>query len=82
MQSYDDEQKKRFLSFTTGSYRAPVQGLASLKITFLRSGPDSERIPSAQTCFNYFLIPEYSSKEKLEAKLKIALANEKGFGLC
>ena len=30
-----------------------------------KNGPDSDRLPSAHTCFNVLLLPEYSSKDKL-----------------
>lgn len=38
-------------------------------------------LPTSHTCFNHFLLPEYSSKEKLKEKLDIALNNAEGFGL-
>lgn len=60
-----DEQRKQFLQFTTGSDRAPVNGLKNLPINIGRHGPDTDRLPTAHTCFNHLLIPEYSSKDKL-----------------
>jgi len=38
-------------------------------------------LPSSHTCFNHLLIPEYASKEKLKAKLILAISNAEGFGL-
>jgi hypothetical protein len=38
-------------------------------------------LPTAHTCFNHLLLPEYSSKEKLERMLLMALDNAEGFGL-
>jgi hypothetical protein len=32
-------------------------------------------------CFNHLLLPPYSTKEKLEEKLKAAMLNAEGFGL-
>ena len=37
------EEKKRFLSFCTGSDRSPIKGLGSLKFVISRAGPDSEQ---------------------------------------
>lgn len=39
------------------------------------------RLPTAHTCFNVLLLPEYSNKEKLEERLLKAVSNAKGFGL-
>ena len=81
LHEFDHEQKKRFLAFTTGSDRAPVQGLGSMHLFVGKHGDDSERLPSAHTCFNHLLIPEYSSKEKLKQKLLQATSNAEGFGM-
>lgn len=99
--SFTDEQKRKFLRFTTGSDRAPyviwkklfrcligeiflyfsIGGLARLKLIISRNGPDTDRLPTAHTCFNAFLLPDYSSAEKLREKLLIAINNAEGFGL-
>lgn len=61
--------------------RAPVGGLSNLELMIQRAGPDSEALPTAHTCFNYFLLPEYSDREKLRKKLLTAINNAEGFGL-
>eukprot|EP00922_Rhytidocystis_sp_ex-Travisia-forbesii_P053428 GHVS01079223.1.p1 GENE.GHVS01079223.1~~GHVS01079223.1.p1 ORF type:complete len:1088 (+),score=189.11 GHVS01079223.1:158-3421(+) len=75
------EQKKNLLMFITGSDRIPIRGLSSMQLTIGRQGPDSDRLPTAHTCFNYLLLPDYQDKEKLGRLLKIALENAQGFGL-
>lgn len=75
------DQKRAFLSFTTGCDRSPIGGLADLKLLIQRSGPDDEKLPSAHTCFNALLLPDYSSREKLKTKLLTAIQNAQGFGL-
>lgn len=77
--SLDD--KRRLLQFTTGSDRIPVGGLARLKLIIAKNGPDSDRLPSAHTCFNVLLIPEYSDKDKLSNLLMKAISECKGFGM-
>jgi len=57
-----NEEKKHFLTFATGSDRAPINGLGHLPFFIGRNGEDSDRLPSAHTCFNHLLIPEYSNK--------------------
>lgn len=79
--SMDVSQQKKFLFFVTGCNRAPVGGLGRLGFTIQRSGADTEYLPTSHTCFNILLLPDYSSKEKLETKLAIAIANGEGFGL-
>lgn len=75
------EDKRKLLQFATGSDRVPVGGLSRLKLVIARSGPDSDRLPTAHTCFNALLLPEYSSKEKLKDRLVKAINYSKGFGM-
>ena len=84
----DLEDKRKLLQFTTGSDRIPVGGLAKLKLIIAKNGPDSDRLvglqdltscnislrlPSAHTCFNVLLLPEYSSKDKMVELLMKAI---------
>lgn len=54
-------QQKQLLFFVTGSDRVPIKGLASLtpQFTISRAGPHSDRLPTAHTCFNHLLLPDY-----------------------
>ena len=61
--------------------RAPVGGLRELVLLIQRSGPDTDRLPTAHTCFNALLMPEYSSESKLRTCLTTAIENAEGFGL-
>eukprot|EP01138_Halocafeteria_seosinensis_P016330 gb/GECG01016661.1/.p1 GENE.gb/GECG01016661.1/~~gb/GECG01016661.1/.p1 ORF type:complete len:826 (+),score=108.45 gb/GECG01016661.1/:1-2478(+) len=79
--SLSPEEKRQFLSFVTGSDRAPIRGLGTLELTISRAGPDSSQLPTAHTCFNHILLPEYPTYEKLESKLKAAIKESHGFGL-
>eukprot|EP01017_Pseudomicrothorax_dubius_P045945 TRINITY_DN8029_c0_g3_i1.p1 TRINITY_DN8029_c0_g3~~TRINITY_DN8029_c0_g3_i1.p1 ORF type:complete len:322 (-),score=81.09 TRINITY_DN8029_c0_g3_i1:88-1053(-) len=81
LHSFNEEQKKKFLFFCTGTDRAPIQGLGSLRFIVSRWGPDSDKLPTAHTCFNHLLLPEYSSREKLREKLLTAMNYSEGFGL-
>lgn len=75
------DQKRKFLMFVTASDRIPLKGLGNVMFVVQRNGPDTERLPTALTCFGRLLLPEYSSKEKLKEKLLTAIENAKGFGL-
>lgn len=79
--AYSQEDKRKLLFFITGSDRTPVSGLASLQLVIAKGGGDKNRLPTARTCFNYLLLPEFDSKEELEKSLRIALDNRHGFYL-
>uniref|UniRef100_A0A3Q2Y5U8 Ubiquitin-protein ligase E3A n=1 Tax=Hippocampus comes TaxID=109280 RepID=A0A3Q2Y5U8_HIPCM len=81
LHSFGEEQKRLFLQFTTGTDRAPVGGLGKLKMIIVKNGSDTERLPTSHTCFNALLLPEYSSKEKLQERLLKAITYAKGFGM-
>ncbi|KAF0303632.1 Ubiquitin-protein ligase E3A [Amphibalanus amphitrite] len=76
-----DDDRRRLLEFTTGSDRVPVGGLRKLKLIIARNGPDSERLPTAHTCFNVLLLPDYRTREKLRELLLKAVSFSKGFGM-
>lgn len=69
------------LTLSCQSCRAPVGGLGQLCLVIQRAGGDTDRLPSAHTCFNYLLLPEYASQEKLKQRLLLAIENAQGFGL-
>jgi hypothetical protein len=83
LESFDEDQRRELLTFVTGSDRAPPKGLGApeARLTISRPGPDCESLPTAHTCFNHLLIPPYPSKEKLEAKLRLAITFNQGFGI-
>lgn len=76
-----EEEKRLLLTFSTGSDRVPINGLGEMGFILARHGPDSDRLPSAHTCFNVLLLPDYRNKEKLERLLKAAIQNSEGFGM-
>ena len=81
VEELDLPQQQALLKFCTGSPRAPVGGLGELNFKIQRAGADSPRLPTASTCFNTFLLPEYSSEEKLRKLTLIAIENGEGFFL-
>lgn len=81
LHDFNEEQKKQFLFFTTGSDRAPIGGLKNMRFIITKHGDDNDRLPQAHTCFNVLLLPPYASKEKLKEKLLLATQNATGFGM-
>ena len=78
---FNEEEKKKFLFFCTGCDKAPINGLGDMKFYISKHSDNDDLLPSVHTCFNHLLLPDYSSKEVLKAKLTKAIYNEEGFGL-
>ena len=52
LDEWSDEKRRKLLTFATGSDRAPVNGLKSLKFWIIKDKEDDSRLPSSHTCFN------------------------------
>ena len=78
---FNEEEKKKFLSFVTGCDRAPIDGLGALPITISNGGTDLSHLPSAHTCFNNLILPDYKDKEKMKKAILTAINYSEGFGL-
>ncbi|KAF7539884.1 hypothetical protein G7054_g1731 [Neopestalotiopsis clavispora] len=75
------QDQRKLLSFITGSDRIPAMGAATLIIKISCLGEDTERYPTARTCFNMLNLFKYNSREKLETLLWRAVHESEGFGL-
>ena len=69
LNEWDDAQRRSLLAFSTGSDRAPINGLKSMRFYIVQEGEDDERLPTSHTCFNQLLIPKYTSQDVLRNKL-------------
>ncbi|XP_040093812.1 E3 ISG15--protein ligase HERC5 isoform X1 [Oryx dammah] len=75
------EEKKKFLVFLTGTDRIQVKGVKNMKITFCCPETFNEKDPiRAQTCFSVLYLPKYSTMERVEEALQVAINNNRGFG--
>ena len=83
LEEWNDEQRRRLLVFATGTDKAPVNGLRSLKFYLVKDAEnaDDNKLPTSHTCFNQLLMPEYSTKEILREKLLLAIDTCTGFGV-
>jgi len=81
VQSLTLEEKQKFLAFVTGSNKAPMGGLKNIKLKIQRMGPHSNSLPTAHTCFNTLLLPEYNSESYTKDRLLKAICECEGFGL-
>ncbi|MCJ1402357.1 hypothetical protein MMC11_005577 [Xylographa trunciseda] len=81
VRSFSEDQLRKLLEFVTASDRVPVKGVSSMTFVIQRNGTDDDRLPTSLTCFGRLLLPEYSSREKLQEKLCLAIENAQGFGV-
>jgi len=79
--SLPEDLKMKLLMFATGSAKAPIGGLGKLLFRIQRMGPDSDMLPTASTCFNTLLLPDYKTESKLRERLTVAISECAGFGL-
>ncbi|OHS93857.1 ubiquitin ligase [Tritrichomonas foetus] len=75
----EEEDKIKFLIFTTGNSRAPVGGLSEVHLKIVESIL-VDQPPRSHTCFHSLELPHYSSKEKMRECLEVSLQNCLGFG--
>jgi ubiquitin-protein ligase E3 A len=73
-----EEDRKRFIRFSTGCDRIPLIETFSLVI---QRTNDVAKLPVSHTCFTTFALPPYASKEEMRQKIMIAIQNDSGFGL-
>ena len=80
---FGDVERLKLLRFFSGAARAPMGGLGKLAppLKIQRMSPDSDKLPTAATCFNTLLLPDYASRGKMKRKLLVAIENASGFGL-
>ena len=89
LEAMGPEQRCRLLQFCTGSSRVPLAGFAALrgphgnvmKFNLARDNGGATRLPTAHTCFNQLVLPEYRSFEQLAHRLGQAIdEGAEGFG--
>lgn len=73
------EQKKKFLTFLTGTDRIPILGMKRVKIYIQSTNGGDAFFPVAHTCFNLLDLPQYSTKELLKERLLVSIEHNQGF---
>ncbi|KAE8980167.1 hypothetical protein PR003_g25051 [Phytophthora rubi] len=84
LKGFSEDERARFLQFSTGSSRVPVQGFKGLTSYdgricpfSLRPLPNQTRgFPKVHTCFNRVDLPLYTNKAEMEAALSAVLDME------
>ncbi|XP_066574472.1 probable E3 ubiquitin-protein ligase HERC4 [Amia ocellicauda] len=78
----EEEKKKHFLAFLTGSDRLSVGGLRTVRMTIWNNGyqnPD-DYFPEVSTCVRALNLPDYSNISILRKQLLHVLTLHEGFG--
>nr|5W87_A Chain A, Probable E3 ubiquitin-protein ligase HERC6 [Homo sapiens]5W87_B Chain B, Probable E3 ubiquitin-protein ligase HERC6 [Homo sapiens] len=74
------DEKKKFLFFLTGRDRLHARGIQKMEIVFRSPETFSERDhPTSITCHNILSLPKYSTMERMEEALQVAINNNRGF---
>ena len=84
LEELSDQQRADLLTFSTGSDRTPINGFKSMEFVIVKADTcenQDEKLPTAHSCFNQLVIPQYSSKDILRKKLLVAIENSTGFGM-
>lgn len=79
-ESLSAERKLKLLKFITGTDRAPLGGLGCVRLVIKRSS-NTNRFPTAHTCFNTLDLPDYGNKSVLVDKMDKAIDMTEGFGI-
>jgi len=82
LSEYNHEEQRAFLQFVTGCPRLPVGSFKALSppLTIVKKTFDTPEVnpddylPSVMTCANYLKLPDYSSREIMKEKLRLAAA--------
>lgn len=85
MSEFTREEQKLFLQFLTGSPNLPIGGFKALNPPFTIVCRQSESpltpddyLPTVMTCVNYFKLPNYTTKEILKERIKVAVMEGSG----
>ncbi|OQD85941.1 hypothetical protein PENSOL_c095G08026 [Penicillium solitum] len=85
MSELDNQQRRDFLQFVTGSPKLPIGGFKSLTPIFTVVCRPSEHpytpddyLPSVMTCVNYLKLPDYSDLDVLKKRLSVAIKEGQG----
>jgi len=81
VESFSEEQRRKFVVFVSSSSRAPLKGWSDFGLHVQKNGTGDERLPTAYTCFHMLLLPMYTSTELLRTRLLHAIDETQGFGL-
>ncbi|KAK4049890.1 Ubiquitin fusion degradation protein 4 [Microbotryomycetes sp. JL221] len=80
MSEFSLNERREFLSFTTGSPRLPIGGFAALTppLTIVRKDGGDGSLFSTMTCANFLKLPNYSSRQVVKERVLFAIREGQG----
>jgi E3 ubiquitin-protein ligase HUWE1 len=89
LESFDQQDRARFLMFVTGTSKVPLGGFKALRgqrgpqrFSLERGFGSAEALPQSHTCFNSLVLTPAVSFEALRDKLLLAIREgSEGFGM-
>ncbi|CAM0137538.1 unnamed protein product [Umbelopsis sp. WA50703] len=85
MTEFNEEERREFLQFITGSPKLPIGGWKNLSpmFTIVRKPHEpplisDDYLPSVMTCVNYLKLPDYSTKDAMRKRLLTSVTEGKG----
>jgi E3 ubiquitin-protein ligase HUWE1 len=76
-EGFDQVKKRSLLKFITGVSKLPHSDEVIVQLQIVKASSDNgtDSLPTAHTCFNQVVFPEYETIVKFESKLLLALLN-------
>ena len=74
MKEWTIKERGEVLRFVTGTSRVPLDGFDPVFTITKASEGGKNALPSAHTCFNQLVLPEYENLKQLQEKMKFAIA--------
>lgn len=85
MSTFNDQERRLFLQFLTGSPKLPIGGFKSLspRLTVVLKHPEEGMnsdayLPSVMTCANYFKLPKYTNQQIMRSRITQAMQEGSG----
>lgn len=75
IKEYDEQMMKNFLMFVTASQKPPNFVISPEFCMTVEFVSNSDKLPTAQTCFKLLRVPSYQTIEIMRNKLNFAIQN-------
>ena len=73
------EDRSKILAFVTGSGTVPLDGFDPAFTITKASDTTRTALPTAHTCFNQLVLPDYGTQAVLQERLHVAVEEGGGF---
>ena len=81
IREFEEENKRLFLLFVTGTSRVPLDGFEPPFNITQGTGMENNSLPRAHTCFNQLVLPFFTSLDIMRERMLFAIKETEGFQL-